>query len=84
MSPVNLLLLASSASVLALTLPPHSFGTITSLAAQQQDVSLVAWLPVLAAGWFFLDKLIDVTPLHENTLVQLIRNTINKYTSQAK
>lgn len=41
-------------------------------------VEVVSTMALVAAGWFFLDKLIEFTPLKDNSIVAAIRTFLNQ------
>ena len=41
-------------------------------------VDVASTMALIAAGWFFLDKLIEFTPLKDNSIVAAIRSLLNQ------
>jgi len=51
---------------------------VSALAATVAVPAETGYLVLLAAGWFFLDKLIEFTPLKDNSIVAAIRSFLNQ------
>jgi hypothetical protein len=64
--------LLTAAATAAVVLTPAAALAQTAAAAEA-----VPYLAIAAAIWFALDKIIDLLPIAENTLVQTIRDIIN-------
>ena len=50
----------------------------SALAATVAVPAEASYLVLIAAGWFFLDKLIEFTPLKDNSIVAAIRTFLNQ------
>ena len=54
----------------------------SALAATVAVPAEASYLVLIAAGWFFLDKLIEFTPLKDNSIVAAIRTFLNQVFSK--
>ena len=52
---------------------------VSALAATVAVPAEASYLVLLAAGWFFLDKLIEFTPLKDDSTVAAIRTFLNNF-----
>lgn len=50
---------------------------ITALAQTTGSVEVASYMGIAVAAWFLLDKLIEISPLRENTLIAAIRDFLN-------
>ncbi len=51
---------------------------VAALAQTAAVPAEAGYLVLVAAGWFFLDKLIEFTPLKDNSIVAAIRSFLNQ------
>ena len=64
--------LLTAGATAAVVLTPVAAFAQTAAAAEA-----VPYMAIAAAVWFALDKIIDLLPIAENTLVQTIKDIIN-------
>ncbi|MCT4366166.1 MAG: hypothetical protein N3Z28_00670 [Synechococcaceae cyanobacterium MAG-AL2] len=72
-------ILATALTTAAVVLIPTA-----ALAQAVTPGSVVAYITMIGSIWFAIDKVIDLLPLPENTLIQFIRDTLNAFFAQQK
>jgi hypothetical protein len=75
MRPTAKLLLAAGITAGVVLIPTTALAQAAAAASSEA----VPYLAIAAAAWFALDKIIDLLPIAENTLVQTIRDIVNRF-----
>jgi 4-hydroxybenzoate polyprenyltransferase len=77
--PVTLLARNVAIAATAVILFPMAVAAATVTAANP-----VPWLAIAGIAWFAIDKIIDLLPVRESTIVQLIRSLLNHVLGKPK
>lgn len=69
----------ASLAVAAILVPTVAVAAPAAVAAVPLD-----WLAIVGIVWFAVDKIIDLLPVKENTVVQFVRDMLNRVLGKSR